>query len=346
MIYITDRSLGVLEAIPDAQILSDTATSEAGGAETLELTLTTSAAAAEPGNYILCKFRGVYKAYAILESTEKTVAETVEIYAEGAGLDLINSISGEYAASSVLTFRDYFDLIAAGSGFSLRVDESGGTRKKISWDTDKTAAARILDVAAEFGLELDYCIEVAGMSVKAMYVDAYAVRVRNPLQIPTLTAGKEISEVRITRSAMRLATALKVTGSDGLTLAGSTYDDGDIYYDTALDLLRSRSAYETYCRVWTTGYERRDIVRTLEVQTESAAVLLATAVGDLKGRNKVVPKYDADVNYLPASVRAGDAVRIVNKAGTLRLTARIEKIRTSAKSARQSAELAAIEEET
>lgn len=69
-------------------------------------------------------------------------------------------------------------------------------------------------------------------------------------------------------------------------------------------------------------------------------------IGDLKGRNKVVPKYDADANYLPASVRAGDAVRIVNKEGTLRLAARIEKIKTSAKSARQSAELTAIEEET
>ncbi len=353
MIYITDRSLGILGTIPDRNILSDVATSEAGGAESLEIEIIygrgdagKAAGYTAPGNYILRKHRGTLKAYAIMEAVQCIHAQTVEIYAEGAGLDLINSISGEYTAAAAMTFREYFDMIAAGSGFELLVDETGGETRRISWDTEKTAASRLLEIADAFDVELDYRIEVSGTEITGMYVDAYAVRARNPLAIPTLTIGREISEVRVSRSAMRLATALKVTGSDGLTLAGSSYDDGDIYYDSSLDLLRSRLAYEEYCRVWTTGYERRDIIRTLEVQTESTAVLLATAIGDLKGRNKVVPKYEAEVNFLPESLRAGGAVRIVDKAGEIRLTARIEKLKTSSTSVRQSAELAAIEEET
>ena len=352
MIYITDRSLGILGTIPDRNILSDVATSEAGGAESVEIEITYSKDDAgviedytAPGNYLLRKHRGVIKAYAIMETTRRIKAQTVEIYAEGAGLDLINSVSGEYTATTAMTFREYFDMIAAGSGFELLVDETGGATRRISWDTEKTAAARLLDIAGAFGVELDYRIEISGTEITGMYVDAYAVRARNHLAIPTLTIGREISEVRISRSAMRLATALKVTGTDGLTLAGSAYDDGDVYYDASLDLLRSQSAYETYCRVWTTGYERRDIIRTLEVQTDSVAVLLATAIGDIKGRNKVTPKYSADVNYLPDSVKAGDAVRIVDEAGTIRLIARIEKLKTSGTAARQSAELSEIEEE-
>lgn len=352
MIYITDRSLGIMGTIPDRDILSDVATSEAGGAESVEIEITYSkedmgviADYTAPGNYLLRKHRGVLKAYATMETTRCVKAQTVEIYAEGAGLDLINSISGEYTATTAMTFREYFDMIAAGSGFKLLIDETGGATRRISWDTEKTAAARLLDIADAFGVELDYRIEVSGTEITGMYVDAYAVRARNPLTIPTLTIGREISEVRISRSAMRLATALKVTGAEGLTLAGSTYDDGDVYYDASLDLLRSRSAYEEYCRVWTTGYERRDIVRTLEVQTESVAVLLTTAIGDLKSRNKITPKYEADVNFLPDSLKAGDAVRIVDTAGAIRLTARIEKLKTSSTSVRQSAELAEIEEE-
>ena len=116
--------------------------------------------------------------------------------------------------------------------------------------------------------------------------------------------------------------------AQGLTLRGYKYDDGDFYIDGKL--LKSRVALKQWARdISVTSTQFGHIIRNFECDAQTQPDLLKEAIKELKKVRDLAVTYDTDVIYLPKSVRIGDYVNIVDRAGEIYLKARVLKLETS-----------------
>ena len=230
IVYFADRSMKLLgKASTDLDsgftITSDTLTRDLEtGVTTLDLTISFELKNQNKledityaGNYILYsngsgkankRWRGFYT---IIDSEISTGKQEVQIYAEDAGLDLINEIVGPYKATEAKSLKWYIQHFIQDSGFTVRYSEyDETTTKKLSWDDNATASERIVDVAKQFKAELGYSFKIEGFDIINKYVDIYEDRGTDTAV--QLRLGYEIDDIRIKRSVADLVTAIKVQG--------------------------------------------------------------------------------------------------------------------------------------
>ena len=91
--------------------------------------------------------------YTIIETEADTEAGTVYLYAEDAGLGLLNAVALAYAAESEQPITHYFEKWLDGTGFAVGVNEAGSEMKRLAWDDEATVTERLQDVAEQFGCE-------------------------------------------------------------------------------------------------------------------------------------------------------------------------------------------------
>ena len=164
----------------------------------------------QPGNYLLRSADGENEFYTIIDSELDTADGVVNIYAEDAGLDLLNEVLDEYEASAAMTIAQYTALFAADSGFEIGVNEVSNLSRKLAWDSEMTATERLLSVAEQFGAEISYSFEIDRLHVVHKYINFW--KKRGKKTGATLRMGEHISNIRIRKTVANLATALYVTG--------------------------------------------------------------------------------------------------------------------------------------
>ena len=118
----------------------------------------------------------------------------------------------------------------------------------------------------------------------------------------------------------------KSSGGDAenTTLTGYLYDDGNYYTDG--DLLISRSAVVEWSNYLAKGGE---IIRTINYDIPYQGELLEAALADLKHFEKPEINYDVELYYHPGNIAIGDRVNIVDREGSLYISARILKMTES-----------------
>lgn len=294
------------------------------------------------GNYILRNYDSNCEFYTILETEDDTDREEIRVYAEDAGLDLLNEIVDPYAAPSAKTAAFYVEKFAYDSGFTIGINEISDRTRKLSWEGEATAAARIRSVAAQFDAEIGYRFDIEGLKIRAKYIDLYKQRGKDIAQ--ELRMHREIGRIIEKRSIADLVTALKVTGGvpdgaeDPITLVGYEYDDGDIYLENGW--LFSRSALAEWSRCLSeTGTDRGHIVGSRTYEATTQAALCTAAVRDLRKYSKPQVTYEAEILDLPENLKIGDTVRIIDDAGETYLSARLLKMETRASERIQTATL-------
>lgn len=290
----------------------------------------------EAGNYVLRSNGDENEFYTIIETEEDTEEQTVYLYAEDAGMDLLNEIlvsSGDGVAKSL---TQYITTAVYDSGFEIGINESDDSVKVYYGFDEQTASARILDVAEKFGYEISYSFEIERLAITHKYINIHQKRGKdNGVQ---LRLHQEIDKIVIKKTVENLATSLICTGSAGadgvnVTLNGYKYDDGDFYVSGYR--LNSREAVAKWSRyVWGNEPGLLDgnaghIVRTFTYDTVSQAELCKQAVAELKKICDTEVNYEAEITNLPDGVKIGDMVNVVDDAGELYLSARILKLETS-----------------
>ena len=285
-------------------------------------------AMAAAGNYILRHHSSDYECYTIIETEDDTEKGCVYFYAEDAGLDLLNEIVGEYAASAAQPAAFYINRFTRDSGWEIGINEIENLSRKLSWEGDATAAERVRSVATQFGAEIGYRFDIDKLQIRHKYIDIYEKRGRDTMY--ELRLGREIKRIVEKTSIADLVTCLRVTGgtpegqNDPITLKGYTYDDGDIYIDQTYGDLKRRSALEVWSRYLSeTGTGDGHIVGTYSYDTTSQQALCSHAVTALKERSQPAVNYEVELYYLPSELRIGDTVRIVDDKGELYLSARL-----------------------
>ena len=297
---------------------------------------------AQVGNYILRSHEKENEFYTIIETEVDTKKQEVVVYAEDAGMDLLNEVVGAYEADKAYNIAHYINLFKGNSGFVIGTNEVSSLTRKLLWDDEATATERIASVAAQFGCEISYSFDVDGLMVTKKKINIYKQRGKD-LGIP-LRLNKEIDSIVTTKSIANLATALQCTGSTPddedasddidpvpITLNGYKYDDGDFYVDGVY--LKSRTALKQWGRLlWKNDSTQQDgghIVKQFSYDTLEQSELCTKAIAELKKLRDMEVNYEIDLKTLPENVRIGDRVNIVDDAGEMYISARILKLETS-----------------
>ena len=280
------------------------------------------------GNYLLRKDSDTWGCFVIVDTEDED--GVMSVYAEDAGLDLLNDEMEPYAATKAYPISHYIDLCTGDSGFTIGLNEVTDRTRKLSWEGSQTAAARIRSAATQFDAEIGYSFEIKGLTITARHVDIYARRGKDIGQ--ELRLGREVESIREKRSIANLATGLRVTGGvpegaeDPITLEGYQYDDGDIYISG--NRLLSRTALEAWGTSFS-GTGKRHIVKECTFPTTSQSTLCTESVAKLKKVREPEVNYEVKLLYLPENLRIGDTVRIVDDNGELYLSARLLKLSVS-----------------
>lgn len=345
ILYFTDRHMNVLGQasthLPEGLRVSDDLKTEEveAGVATLEFTLNYTEKTRKEasrygavGNYILRKNGEEEEFYTIITSEENVFKQEVEIYAEDAGMDLLNETVGAYAADKAYPASYYVEKFSYDSGFEVGLNEVSNLNRKLSWEGETTASERILSVATQFDAEVSYSFEIDRLRIRHKYINLHKKRGTDSGR--ELRINREINNIIVKSSVEDLATALSVTGGypeeseTPITLKGYKYDDGDIYLSGST--LYSRSAVAKWSRYLSEkGSGTGHIVQSYTYDTTSKSELCNRAVSKLKKIYDAAVSYEVELAYLPDGIKIGDTVNIVDDTGELYLSARIMKLESS-----------------
>ena len=300
----------------------------------------------EAGNYLLRSDGDLNEFYTIIEVEMDTKEQTVYLYAEDAGMDLLNEVCPAYEATANHDVAWYIKRYTADSGFEIGINEVPDLVKKLKFDAEQTVTERLTEIAEGFGgFEISYSFAIHGMEVTHKYINIYQERGKDVAD--QLRLNQDIDRITTKKSVANLATALSCTGGtpkgkkDPITLQGYSYDDGDFYVDGKL--LKSRQAVAQWSRY---AWEVADAsdwqghhIRQYTYDTTSQSTLCSKAIKELKKLRQMEVNYEVEINNLPEGIRIGDRINIVDDGGALYLSARILQLETSICDQKQTATL-------
>ena len=292
----------------------------------------------QAGNYILTEHNNEAVLFTIITSETDTAEKAVTIYAEDAGLDLINEIAPAFSADEPHTIDWYISAFLGDSEFKIGTNEIPDKERTLSWDGASTVTERIRSIATQFdNAEISYSFDVENLAVTNKYINIWQKRGTDAGQ--ELRLDRDINSFRVITSVEELYTGLMVTGGTAegndtpITLAGYPYDDGDIYVDVNGNLL-SRSGAEEWGRMATgTSY----IMGTYTYDTTSQAELCERAVAYLQQHKDPAVNYEVDIERGLEDSRIGDRINLVDDKGEVYISARILELRTSVTQGRKEA---------
>ena len=347
IIYLADRRMNIINMVTSELtkngmvIVSDKKTEEIEyGSNILELVISYTGASREEanestkvGNYILVQYGEESGYYTIIQKEDDTSTNEISIYAEDAGLDLLNEVLEPYTADKEYDIAFYINTFIYDSGFEIHVNELSGITKRLAWSGEDTATSRVLSVASAFEAEISYSFIIENMSVTHKYINIYKRRGEDTSV--ELRLDREINSIITKHTIENLATAfMNVKGAtpegtqNPITLSGYSYDDGDIY--TSGNWMYSRKGLEKWSRYLSeTGHDVGHVVRTFTYNTTSQAELCEKAVEELKKISDIEVNYEVDIADLPDTLSIGDMLNIVDNDGGLYISARILKLETS-----------------
>ena len=289
----------------------------------------------EAGNYILRSSDSDQEFYTIITVEIDTENQDIYIYAEDAGMDLLNEVLKSSKDGVARNLTEYINGAAYDSGFEIGINESDDSVKIAYGLDEQTAAERVLDISKKFGYEIAYSFAIDRLEVVHKYINIYKKRGKDTGV--HLRLNREVEKITIKKSVENLATSLLCTGSAdasgvNISLEGYSYDDGDFY--TSGHYLNSRNALAKWSRyLWhkepgqinNVGH----IVRTFTYDTVSQEELCKKSVEELKKICDIEKNYEVQITHLPDNVKIGDILNIVDDAGNLYLQSRLLKLETS-----------------
>ena len=273
--------------------------------------------------------------YQIIETEYDTETQEIYLYAEDAGLDLINKV----VPAATLTNKTLAQMLDAFVPYDWDFNLNGcptGTRTN-TWEGENTATERINSIANLFGCEVYYSFVIERFEVLAKVIN---VTPKRGTQEATeqLRLNQEINRITIKESIANLATAFSVTGGTPessetpINLKGYSYsytdpETGDYYrVDSATGQMRN----VTQMARWASALDTDGlIVKSFSFDTTDKATLAGQARAELQKVSYPEVNYECDFVDLPDDVQVGDRVNIIDEDGELYLEARLLRIETS-----------------
>lgn len=270
------------------------------------------------GNKLSFKYKdkGYYCNIVNIETTETKVKVT----SYGLSLELTNEEIGEYSGTS-LSFEQYIENFNfENKVIIIGVNEVSDKRISNEWTGTETVLARLFSLANVFDAELefvtelndDYSLKQITMNVYRAHSDDYQ-GMGHDRTSEVIRYGKEIKGITKTSDITELYTAIRPTGTDGLTLAGiskTEYDaDGNVeYYSPSgtIEILAPQARDRFPSTLLYTDNDRY-IAKVWSYETDNVNVLYGQALAQLKKNCVPQSSYEID-GYIDADI--GDTFTI------------------------------------
>lgn len=287
------------------------------------------------GNYILKQSDTEYDSlYQIVETEIDTKAQEISIYAEDAGLDLLNTL----CPATTLTNKTITQMLTTflPNDWVLNVENAPSTTKTYTWDGTSTCTERVRSVVGLWDCELYYSFVIKGLQIQKKILNVVQKR-GNQEAIPQLRLNYDIDKIVTKTSIADLVTALAVTGG---TPDGSQTPIDLVNYDYSYTDLETGDVYEvdkptgqmrniTQMDRWAGEVDFDGLLLgSYSFDTTDKAVLAGQARAELQRRCYPAVNYDVDFTLLPEDAKIGDRVNIIDDAGGLYLEARLLQIET------------------
>ena len=287
------------------------------------------------GNYILKQSDTEYDSlYQIVETEIDTKAQEISIYAEDAGLDLLNTL----CPATTLTNKNITQMLTTflPNDWVLNVENAPSTTQTYVWDGTSTCTERLRSVVGLWDCELYYSFVIKGLQIQKKILNVVQKR-GNQEAIPQLRLNYDIDKIVTKTSIADLVTALAVTGG---TPDGSQTPINLVNYDYSYTDLETGDVYEvdkptgqmrniTQMDRWAGEVDFDGVLLgSYSFDTNDKAVLAGQARAELQRRCYPAVNYDVDFTLLPEDAKIGDRVNIIDDAGGLYLEARLLQIET------------------
>ncbi len=249
--------------------------------------------------------------------------DVVEVEAYVLSFELLNEYVSAYAASSAMSFEEYLDVFDYEKTVQLGINEVSDKSIKHEWTGTDTILGRMFSLANVFDAEIefvtrlnqDYSLGAVILNVYKEHSDSEQGIGRNRTDI-TLRYGVEVEGVTKTSDMTDLYTAIRPTGTDGLTLKElektELDEDGNVEYqlrkgDGTICAVQARDRFPSNLMgKRSDGY----IVYYWSYETANVNMLYGQALAQLK--KNCVPQVSYDVKgYFDLEI--GDTVIVCDE---------------------------------
>ena len=293
----------------------------------------------DSGNYIVLQDDdGKTWLFTILDYEETQYTKTV--YAEDAGIELLNKACDVWKSSGPHSFEYYFNLVTSGTPWKLGVNQLAGLERTLKYEGRDTGLGRLLsilkgfdnaectfDVAVKMNAPCDFKINV----YKSVGSDRSDVQMVYSHELNNIT--KKESRAEFVTALCGVGGTIQTTDTQGNTQDAGNIDFADLEYNhdglvtTKGDkFLRAVDANKRFNPGQTTYIEA-----FYEYDTQSASELLNRTITRLKTYSEPQYTYTVDVKIIDSTLKIGDTVTIIDHDynPALYLSARVAKLEKS-----------------
>lgn len=266
--------------------------------------------------------------YQIIETEFDTLNNSLYIYAEDAGLDLINRIAGP-STQTDKTLQQMLNTFIP-TGWSIKLYGTPTETKSYKWDGENTVVERIKSVASLFGCEIFYSFVIERMEITERRINVIKKR-GSTEPVAQLRLGKDINNIVTKKSISNLATAFTVVGgtpsnsSTPINLKGYSYSYTDSKGDTyTVNTTNGQMRNVTQMKKWASVLDTDGLIlKRFTYDTTNKATLAGQARAALQKVCYPEVNYECTIINLPEGVNVGDRINIIDTEGDLYLEARI-----------------------
>lgn len=293
----------------------------------------------DSGNYIVLQDDdGKTWLFTILDYEETQYTKTV--YAEDAGIELLNKACDIWKSNGPHSFEYYFNLVTSGTPWKLGVNQLAGLERTLKYEGRDTGLGRLLSILKGFdNAECTFDVTVKMNAPSEFKVNVYK-QVGSDRSDVQMVYSHELDDITKKESRAEFVTALcgvggtiQTTDTQGNTQDAGNIDFADLEYNkdglvtTKGDkFLRAVDANKRFNPGQTTYIEA-----FYEYDTQSASELLNRTITRLKTYSEPQYTYTADVKIIDSTLKIGDTVTIIDHDynPALYLSARVAKLEKS-----------------
>lgn len=292
----------------------------------------------DSGNYIVLQNDdGKTWLFTILDYEETQYTKTV--YAEDAGIELLNKACDIWKANGPHSFEYYFNIVTNGTPWKLGVNQLAGLERTLTYEGRDTGLGRLLSILKGFdNAECIFDVAIKMNAPSDFKINVYK-QVGSDRSDVQMVYNHELDDITKKESRAEFVTALcgvggtvtppegqEATEQKNIDFADLEYNHDGLVTTKGDKFLRAVDANKRFNPGQTTYIEA-----FYEYDTQSASELLNRTITRLKTYSEPQYTYTADVKIIDSTLKIGDTVTIIDHDynPALYLSARVAKLEKS-----------------
>ena len=292
----------------------------------------------DSGNYIVLQDDdGKTWLFTILDYEETQYTKTV--YAEDAGIELLNKACDVWKSNGPHSFEYYFNIVTSGTPWKLGVNQLAGLERTLTYEGRDTGLGRLLSILKGFdNAECTFDVTVKMNAPSEFKINVYK-QVGSDRSDVQMVYNHELNDITKKESRAEFVTALCGVGGtitppegqeaaeqENINFADLEYNKDGLVTTKGDKFLRAVDANKRFNPGQTTYIEA-----FYEYDTQSASELLNRTITRLKTYSEPQYTYTADAKVIDSTLKIGDTVTIIDHDynPALYLSARVAKLEKS-----------------